>query len=668
MGRSASAFTNFVPAGVTHGSSLLRVVLFATAMVRAADGAADVVIADFETATFADWDVSGTAFGQGPRPAIRAVSGAQGRSYAGSAGRADTDGALRGSLESPEFVLERDYLNFLIGGGDHAFRTAISLWIDGRVVRTSSGDDADRLQWCTWDVREFRGRRGWIGIYDQCIEDKRGYLFVDEIRQSDTPRASPGGGVARALIRVRREAVDAIRRNAARAAGDPWRPVFHYTPPAQRMNDPNGPAWANGYHHLFYQHMVFEGGGPAVDVHWGHARSRDLVNWETLPLAIHPAYERGELSCFSGNLAWDQRGEPVQFVTMVPYKRNTFRQIWPARPLDPDWIRWTRVPELPPTGLVPHGLPDRHLKDAFPYSAGARRFLVLTDRNIPIYEALDATLSRWTYRGLLDANSAECPNFFEVEGRWIYLSSPNQPVRYVVGDFDPESARFTPRQEGRINHDMGYYASTSYRDNQGRTILHGVSRGQKSSKAWTGALALPRVLTIGVDGRPRMLPVPELASLRREPFHLVAPITLNDRGKVVGGLNGDTLEIVARFNAGTAKAFGLRVRRSGDGQRALPVMWREGRLVVAKDTPDFPCEYPIDAATREIEFHLFLDKGMLDVCTGDGRVFESRVHQAPLEDLGVEIFAEGGTVTVLSLDAWQMAPAHINHSMLFGSQ
>jgi beta-fructofuranosidase len=485
----------------------------------AAAASNDVVLADFEGDSYAHWKPGLTAFGRQPaRSTPATVTGAVGRGYATSAADPAKDVALRGSLESPEFTIERDFLNFLIGGGNHAFRAALSLWVDGRVVRTTSGSDSDRLAWATWDMRALRGRRAWLGLYDQCIEDPRGYVMVDQIALSDSPKARPGGDVAAALAQVRRQAVAAIQRNAPAAAADPQRPVFHYAPPAQRMNDPNGPAWANGWHHVFYQHMVFEGAGPAIDVHWGHARSRDLVHWETLPLAIAPAYELGELSCFSGNLAWDQHGDPVQFVTMVPYRRDTFRQIWPARPLDPDWIRWERIPEKPPAGLVPHGAPDRHLKDAFPFSAGLRRFLVLTDRNIPLYEATDDRLTRWVYRGVINAKSAECPNFFEVDGRWIYLSSPNAPVRYVVGDFDPEHGRFTPRTEGRLNHDMGYYATTAYRDPRGRTILHGVSRGQKSSKAWTGALALPRVLTIGADDRPRMQPVPELASLRREAF------------------------------------------------------------------------------------------------------------------------------------------------------
>lgn len=623
--------------------------ILATAL-RAAD---DIVLADFDGPAFGGWKAQGTAFGSSPRGGV-ATSAADPRK----------DIALRGSLESPAFTIERDYMNILIAGGDHAFRAALSLWVDGRVVRTSTGRDSDRLECASWAVRDLRGRRAWLGIYDQCIEDERGYVAVDHIVLSDTPRVQPGGDVAAALAQVGHEAVAAIRKNAARAAADLSRPIYHYAPPAQRMNDPNGPAWHDGWHHVFYQHMVFEGSGPAIDVHWGHARSRDLVNWETLPLAVHPAYERGELSCFSGNLAWDRRGDPVQFVTMVPYRRDTFRQIWPARPLDSEWLRWERVEPLPPPGLVPHGAPDRHLKDAFPFSVGTRRFLVLTDRNIPIYEAVDDALTEWKYRGVLDEKSAECPNFFEVDGRWVYLSSPNQPVRYRIGDFDPATAKFTARTEGRINHDSGFYASTAYRDDRGRTILLGVSRGQKSSPAWTGVLALPRVLTIGADDRPRMTPVPELEQLRRRPFRLARPLTLANRAEVIREVRGDALEIMARFKVDDARAFGLRVRRSDDGRRALPVMWREGRLVVGRDVAAYPCEYRIDDASREVALHVFLDKGMLDVCTADGRLFESRVHEAPREDLGVEIFAEGGSVTLLSLDAWEMAPAQIVHSQL----
>jgi sucrose-6-phosphate hydrolase SacC (GH32 family) len=622
---------------------------FACASMR---GAEERSLGAFDGPTFAPWSVTGTAFGRGP------VNGA-----ADSAPAGVKDLPLRGALESPEFTLDRDYLNFRVAGGDRAFRSAVSLWVDDRVVRTTTGGGRDDLAWATWDVRGLRGKRAWVGVYDQCIEDERGYVRADDFSLSDEARTRPGGVVADAETAVRRQAVESIRRNAARAATDPWRPTYHYAPPAQRMNDPNGPAWHDGWHHVFYQHMVFEGSGPAIDVHWGHARSRDLVNWETLPLAVTPDYARGEHSCFSGNLAWDGAGEPVQWVTRVPYRRGARREIRAMRPADREWVRWERVADGPPRGLVPVGDPARDLKDAFPFAVGARRFLVLTDRNIPIYEARDAKLTHWEHRGVLDPESAECPNFFEVDGRWVYLASPHQPVRYRIGSFDAATAAFAPRTEGRINHDPGFYASTAYRDDLGRTVLLGVSRGQKSSPAWTGVLALPRLLTIGPDDRPRMQPAPALEQLRRKPFRLDGTRVLRDHAEVVAGLTGDSLEIVARFRVDDASACGLRVRRSADGKRALPVMWRQGRIVAVKETAAYPCAYDL-GADREVTLRLFLDKGLLDVVTSDGRVFESRVHQAPLADLGVEVFAAGGAATVLSLEAWEMAPARIDHRRL----
>jgi beta-fructofuranosidase len=627
---------------------------------------ADIVLADFEGYSYAPWRASGKAFGSAPaRPgAAGRISGFSGSGLASSVSAREKWQDDRGSLCSPEFVVSRPYINFLVGGGDHAFRAAVTLWIDGRAVRTSSGNNSDRLEWKSWDVREFEGRPAWIGIHDLCIEDEPGHVLVDEIRLSTAPMTEPGGDVGAAIAQVRREAVRAIARNAPVAARDPWRPVYHYTPPAQRMNDPNGPAWHDGWHHVFYQHMVFHGSGPAMDVHWGHARSRDLVNWETLPLAIFPSYELGENSVFSGNMARDKQDDPVQFTTMVPYLPRMPRRVWAARPLDAEWRIWRKIAENPPPGLVPEGDPLRNIKDPYPFSIGDRRFLVLTDKNISVYEATDDLLTRWKYRGAIDKDSAECPNFFEVDGHWVYLASPHSPPRYRVGTFDPDTCEFTPRVEGRLNRLGGFYATTACRDDKGRTILYGVTRGQKGGLGWTGALAMPRILRIGDDGRPRMSPPPELETLRRDHFSINTSLKLKNKTRVIDGLAGDTLEIVARFKSGGAKAFGLRVRRSDDGARYIPVMWKNGEIVVQKRNDKFPCEYTIEPAAREVVLRVFLDKGILDACTGDGRVFESCVHYAPLEDLGVEVFAEGGTATLISFDAWRMAPAKIDHSGL----
>lgn len=61
------------------------------------------------------------------------------------------------------------------------------------------------------------------------------------------------------------------------------RPQFHLAPPANWMNDPNGPIFRDGRLHVFYQHNPV---APYWDtIHWGHAATDDLVTWEHCPVA-----------------------------------------------------------------------------------------------------------------------------------------------------------------------------------------------------------------------------------------------------------------------------------------------------------------------------------------------------------------------------------------------
>ena len=96
-----------------------------------------------------------------------------------------------------------------------------------------------------------------------------------------------------------------VAEAAARVGGDPTRPIVHFRPPAQWMNDPNGTIYVDGYYHLFYQHNPY--GDAWGHMHWGHARSRDLVSWEHLPIALWPSERSGEEHVFSGCAAVERR-------------------------------------------------------------------------------------------------------------------------------------------------------------------------------------------------------------------------------------------------------------------------------------------------------------------------------------------------------------------------
>src|SRR5580700_746969 len=165
---------------------LLLVVLRAAL---AAGGDADIVIADFEAATYGAWTVTGDAFGTGPAQGALAnqmpVSGYLGHGLVNSYTKGD---GSTGTLTSPSFTISRSYINFLIGGGNHPGQTCINLRVDDKIVRTNTGPDSEHLDWATWDVSALKGKSAQIQIVDTATGGW-GHICVDEITLSDTRKA-----------------------------------------------------------------------------------------------------------------------------------------------------------------------------------------------------------------------------------------------------------------------------------------------------------------------------------------------------------------------------------------------------------------------------------------------------------------------------------------------
>lgn len=155
-----------------------------------ADGAAreDLPLADFEGMGWGDWTVRGEAFGAGPSP--RQLAGREGQSVASSfnfGGDAST-----GALISPPFSIQRDYLNFRIGGGGFRDRTCLHLRVAGHIVREATGPQVqpdgavEVLEPRHWDVRDLAGQTAVLEIVDRST-GWWGHVDVDAIVQSDRP-------------------------------------------------------------------------------------------------------------------------------------------------------------------------------------------------------------------------------------------------------------------------------------------------------------------------------------------------------------------------------------------------------------------------------------------------------------------------------------------------
>ncbi len=154
-----------------------------------------IVLEDFEGPDYGDWKATGEAFGAGPAhgtlPQQNPVSGFLGKglvnTYLGGDGP-------HGTLTSPPFEINRKFINFLIGGGNHINQTCINLLIDDKVVRTAVGKSNEKLEWFFWDVEEFQGKQAQIQIFDKA-SGGWGHINIDQIELSDKPEKVPAGPV-----------------------------------------------------------------------------------------------------------------------------------------------------------------------------------------------------------------------------------------------------------------------------------------------------------------------------------------------------------------------------------------------------------------------------------------------------------------------------------------
>lgn len=453
---------------------------------------------------------------------------------------------------------------------------------------------------------------------------------------------------------------------------DPLRPRYHFLPTANWMNDPNGPLWWNGYYHLFYQYNPY--GDAWGYIHWGHARSRDLVHWEHLPIAMAPSYELGEQHCFSGCAAIDDQRRPVLIYTSVGFGRDGIRlpnQQWVAIG-DSDLVTWQKLPDEPALALPTHGGPPvgGDWRDPFIFTEGGRTFLLLAANTVEdgvedratvlLYEATDGTMRHWRYCGILysrplgETRFLECPNFVKVDGKWVLLVSPYRCIEYIVGDFDLTTLRFTPECEGILDPGEGetpsFYASNFLMAPEGYPILLGWARGFPESRGWNGCLALPRLLSLGADGRPRQAPWPGLAALRGPVWDLPAQ-PLPDGGLVVPGVFGAGLEIELAVRGGGPLALRLR-----DAAGATPLVEVQ-YTGEAFDVQGTRVPLALDA-DEPLRVHLFLDQSLLEVFAADGRVTVTRILARTASALQIELQGPAGA-TIDRLSAWPVSPATV---------
>ena len=170
----------------------------ATSAAPAAAPRPEVVFEDWHQPTYQGWTVEGSAFGSGPilKTAIPAYQGDVGgdtervvNSHASATGDIAARDNATGKLTSRPFTIERHFIQFWIGGGNHAGTTCLNLRVDGKVVHSATGQANNLMSIQQFDVRALAGKQALIEIVD-AQQGTWGNIGVGKITFTDKPAES----------------------------------------------------------------------------------------------------------------------------------------------------------------------------------------------------------------------------------------------------------------------------------------------------------------------------------------------------------------------------------------------------------------------------------------------------------------------------------------------
>ena len=492
-------------------------------------------------------------------------------------------------------------------------------------------------------------------------------------------------------------------RERLKLASDPYRPAYHYLPPSNWMNDPNGTFFWQGRYHLFYQYNPHEAhhGGRTGTIHWGHTVSENLVDWEDLPIALTPTPDGPDMDgCFSGTAFAGPGGVPTIIYHGVPggiclaTSTDDMLVHWEKHPANP--VILTPGPDDPykvdgaPCGWVEgdtcYAITGNSSHDAFDGREPDRAYLFKSD-----------DMAHWEYMhpfyegGVYTERGEDCavPDFFPLGDKHVLLfASHRRGPHYYVGSYADN--KFIPEHHRRMAFGETNFTArpgilnecqTLLDDNNRRILFTRISEARygcvQRASGWAGIMALPSVLSLAADNHLLVEPVPELESLRSEHQHIADLAIAPDSIVPLDPVTGNRLEIRAVFEWDDAEEFGLVVCCSPGGEeqtqirfnanpnhyyrREIPPL-RELILDVTRSStrPDINNResqrcHAAHVAGEPVELRVFIDRSVVEVFVNGGRYYlAKRIYPARPDSVGVRVFARGGKATLRSLDAWQM--------------
>lgn len=331
-----------------------------------------------------------------------------------------------------------------------------------------------------------------------------------------------------------------------------FRPVVHYSPKQNWMNDPNGLVYYDGEWHLFYQHYPRE--AKAKNIHWGHAVSQDLIRWTELPIALTPEDETVGIWSGSAVIDWKnvtgfQREETVHpMIAIYTWQKRGWQEqhmsysldkgkhedrlnlalpififlLSACRSLGRTWTKYSSNPIMPlnvnvsfptDTDLDASAVVFRDPKLMYHAASGAWIAVISGGDHMQFHRSTDlihwSLVSRFGYTHGSHAGIWECPDLFEFSminrenqtQLWVLIVSIDRNavaggsgMQYFIGTFDGYTfGNLQPPQNiNWLDYGPDFYAGITYynvpRYDNRRVMIAWMNNWQYAQDVPTGPL------------------------------------------------------------------------------------------------------------------------------------------------------------------------------------
>lgn len=489
------------------------------------------------------------------------------------------------------------------------------------------------------------------------------------------------------------------------AKGTPeWRPDYHFTPLKNWTNDPNGLIYLNGEYHLYYQHNPFENKWGHMS--WGHATSKDLLNWKHLPVAIPEKIDKDTTTwIFSGSAVWD-KNNTSGFCKNGGCLVAIYTANQPNQKKESQFIAYSNDHGLTFTNYNKNPVIDLNKKDfrdpnVFWHAQSKKWIMTValpTEFKVNFYSS--ENLKDWILESDFGPqgfakNPWECPFIIQLpidgnakKSKWVLFVSSGGPkggpfMQYYVGDFDGKTFKNDNPSDEPLVVDYGdaFYAAIPWNDapKQKKIFIGWLVPQEQQTYPWRGQMSIPRDLSLRTTAsgirlfqKPSSVISKSVLKSRSNPPISVdikeiadEEILLNDKSRI----NQNANWIEAEFELGTAKNIGFKLGQKKDQNGKViqetvvsydiikKQLFIDRSLSGSDKKNESKLVQTIDLlpVNGKIKLQILIDKSSLEVFANDGEKVISTLIFPDKGSTYMSVFAANGDVKIKSLKIYDLS-------------